>query len=562
MEPNYSANYSDSVPLLSTSSMTANELNETSVETVHDTGVRDGEAKDTQAEVSNNPLDSVSESDESTDKLYGDEFDPVYIAKAKVISDAISEIGMGRYQWVLFVVAGFGWMADNMWPIVTSLILPQIALEFLPTGSTNGPYLTLAQNLGLLAGAVFWSFSSDIIGRRWAFNLTFLISGVWGIIAGSAPNFAAIGIFASFWSFGVGGNLPVDSAIFLEVLPQSHQYLLTIMSVWWAFGQLLTTLVAWGLLGNYSCQRDEVCTKENNMGWRYLCFTIGGISIMCWASRFLMFTLHESPKFYVSRGRDDLAVEVVHKIAAFNRRESTLSLEQLQEVDRLHGNEEETHDVSAAGVAKEKLEKYNFSHLREVFGTRKLAYSSSLVIFVWALIGVAFPLYNAFLPYYLSTRGSAGDSQSTDITYRNTLIIAAIGVPGALLAGVLVELRIGRKGAIALSTILTGVFLFGSTTAKTSDALLGWNCMFSFFSNIMYGVLYAYTPEIFPARVRGTAVGLAASANRVLGVFAPIIAKFANLTTSVPIFVSGAMFLAAGVVVLLFPYEPRGKASL
>lgn len=78
----------------------------------------------------------------------------------------------------------------------------------------------------------------------------------------------------------------------------------------------------------------------------------------------------------------------------------------------------------------------------------------------------------------------------------------------------------------------------------------------------MYGVLYAYTPEVFPTRIRGTSVGLAASANRVLGVFAPIIAIFADLTTSAPIFVSGALFLLSAVLVLFFPYEPRSKYSL
>jgi hypothetical protein len=40
------------------------------------------------------------------------------------------------------------------------------------------------------------------------------------------------------WSVGVGGNLPVDSAVFLEFLPASHQYLLTVMSVWWSAGQI------------------------------------------------------------------------------------------------------------------------------------------------------------------------------------------------------------------------------------------------------------------------------------------------------------------------------------
>jgi hypothetical protein len=34
----------------------------------------------------------------------------------------IQEIGMGWYQWQLFIVVGFGWANDNLWPVVTSLI--------------------------------------------------------------------------------------------------------------------------------------------------------------------------------------------------------------------------------------------------------------------------------------------------------------------------------------------------------------------------------------------------------------------------------------------------------
>jgi MFS family permease len=79
---------------------------------------------------------------------------------------------------------------------------------------------------------------------------------------------------------------------------------------------------------------------------------------------------------------------------------------------------------------------------------------------------------------------------------------------------------LGRKGTLSLSTVATGAFLYATTTAVTSNQLLGWNCAFSFFSNIMYAVLYAYTPEIFPTKDRGTGNALAASANRIFGIMA------------------------------------------
>ncbi|KAG5643719.1 MFS sugar transporter [Asterophora parasitica] len=47
-----------------------------------------------------------------TEDLFTDDaVDPVYQAKARILNDAIQEIGMGRYQWGLFVVTGFGWLA-------------------------------------------------------------------------------------------------------------------------------------------------------------------------------------------------------------------------------------------------------------------------------------------------------------------------------------------------------------------------------------------------------------------------------------------------------------------
>ncbi len=47
-------------------------------------------------------------------------------------------------------------------------------------------------------------------------------------------------------SFGVGGNFPV-TGYFPEALPFTLSQLLTAMLAWWALGQLVTNLIAWGL---------------------------------------------------------------------------------------------------------------------------------------------------------------------------------------------------------------------------------------------------------------------------------------------------------------------------
>lgn len=436
------------------------------------------------------------------------------------------------------------------------MILDPVSLEF---NQKHPPLLSLAQNIGLLFGAMFWGFGCDIFGRRWAFNLTIGITAVFGLVSAGSPNFTAIGCFAALWSIGVGGNLPVDSAIFLEFLPGTHQYLLTVLSIFWAFAQLVATLIAWPLLGYHTCEASATtCTKSENFGWRYFMIAMGCLAMLMFFVRFVCFTIYESPKYLMGRGKDEEAVRVVHEVARRNGKTASLTLEDLKMHERLG-----QQSTDAAAALSRKLEKINLAHVRALFANSRLAISTTLMILVWAFIGLGFPLYNAFLPFIQAQKGAQFGDGSTYITYRNSLIIAVLGIPGAIIGGILVELpRFGRKGALSTSTALTGVFLYASTTALTSDALLGWNCAYNFMSNVMYAVLYAYTPEVFPTKDRGTGNALTATANRIFGIMAPIIAIAANLKTSAPVYVSGALFIAAGVLVVCLPFESRGKASL
>ena len=49
---------------------------------------------------------------------------------------------------------------------ITGLIINPVTLEF---AGFKGPFLILAQSIGLLVGAVFWGVGCDIWGRRFVF---------------------------------------------------------------------------------------------------------------------------------------------------------------------------------------------------------------------------------------------------------------------------------------------------------------------------------------------------------------------------------------------------------
>lgn len=121
------------------------------------------------------------------------------------------------------------------------MTLPSLTLEFGPS-PTEVRYTTCALFLGLCIGASFWGIASDIVGRRLAFNATLFLAGVFGLAAaGGSSWIGTCGLFAAM-GVGIGGNLPVDGALFLEFLPFVSGGLLTLLSVWWPVGQLVASL--------------------------------------------------------------------------------------------------------------------------------------------------------------------------------------------------------------------------------------------------------------------------------------------------------------------------------
>ncbi|KAJ6120418.1 hypothetical protein N7523_004698 [Penicillium sp. IBT 18751x] len=481
--------------------------------------------------------------------------DSAYDRKAKVINRAIQDIGMGRYQWGLFVLCGMGWVADNLWLQGVALTLTPLATEF-GVSETDSRFATCSLFVGLIIGASFWGIASDAIGRRPAFNMTLCICGTFGLAAGGGPNWVGTCALYACLGLGVGGNLPVDAAVFLECLPPNSGNILSGLATWWSVGTLIASMLAWAYIPNFSCETAANCTKADNWGWRYLVLTLGAITFVMFLCRFFFFTLYESPKFLVSRGRQDEAVAAVQGIAYKNRTTTWLTEEILNEIGG-YPEENKKQSLSTFEIIKRSLERFSVQQVKPLFRTKRLGISTILIWFCWTCIGMGYTLFNAFLPQYLSA------NSTTYETYRNYAITAVCGIPGPLLAWYLVDVPfIGRKGTMAASTAITGVLLFCFTASKDPNVQLVCSALESFFQMIMYGVLYAYTPEVFPAPNRGTGSGIASCLNRIAGLMAPIIGIYANTDPVTPIYVAGALLLAAFVAMVFLPIETQGKQSM
>jgi hypothetical protein len=105
--------------------------------------------------------------------------------------------------------------------------------------------------------------------------------------------------------------------------------------------------------------------------------------LLLWALRFLIFRLYESPKFLMGAGRDEDAVKVVHAVAHYNGVQSSLTLERLQSVGNWGGNRQV--DTSRGAAVRRKMAIFRMEHVRPLFATRKMAYSTSILIALWGV---------------------------------------------------------------------------------------------------------------------------------------------------------------------------------
>lgn len=184
----------------------------------------------------------------------------------------------------------------------------------------------------------------------------------------------------------------------------------------------------------------------------------------------------------------------MHAIAHYNHAKTWLTEEILNEVG---GYPEESNNMklSTKDVIRRQAEKFSTQRIKPLFDQRRLAINTCLLWFMWGSIGIAYPLFNAFLPQYLSSVDPDAPPTPPSIVYRNYAIQAIVGCPGSIIACYLVDVRyLGRKGTMAIATVLTGIFLFLFTSSTDASFQLAFNCLVAFFQNIMYGVLYAYTP--------------------------------------------------------------------
>jgi MFS transporter, putative metabolite:H+ symporter len=389
--------------------------------------------------------------------------------------ERLDRVPLNSFHWRLLVIAGIGWMFDAMDVILISFLLGPITREFALDATRTG-LVASAGFVGMFLGAAISGRLADRYGRRVVFSATLVVFSIGALLSAVAPTYETLLLARVVAGLGLGGELPVAATLVSEFSPRAQRgRMIVLLESFWAYGTILAGIVAITVVAAY--------------GWRWA-FVVGAVPALYAA--YLRRALPESPRYLAERGAAAEADAVVRR------------------VERASGGALLTLARATAPARSGR------TRIADLFAPRYL----KRTVMLWILwFGIVFTYYGIFLyvPTLLVARGLS-EVRSNEFFFLSTIA----QVPGYFSAAWLVE-RWGRKPTLV--TYLLGsaasAFLFGNSGTGTDTFI--YASLLSFFNLGAWGVVYGFTPELYPTAIRATGAGVAAAVGRIGGIIGPFL---------------------------------------
>lgn len=282
--------------------------------------------------------------------------------------------------------------------------------------------------------------------------------------------------------------------------------------------------------------------------------------------RFVLFRFQESAKFLLYRGQDEKAVEVLQYIARYNKKDCQVTLETFAalEGDNSSSSSRGSHrPILGFGVhqkdasIKDKIQ-IELQRYKVLFNTWTMARFTVLVWITYMFDYWGFTIAGSFLPTIILRKGTKL-GLSTDDTYRNYIYIYLFGIPGVLLGSLIYG---WRRISLLVSSALFGAMLFTFTAVDSPGTYVGINGLVYFFQSMFNAILYGWTPEGFPAPIRGTAAGIASFWGRLFAIIAPIAAGHVlERSENGVLYLAGSGVFICTICIALLPKGKLGSQS-
>ncbi|HVF02788.1 MAG TPA: sugar porter family MFS transporter [Rubrobacteraceae bacterium] len=382
--------------------------------------------------------------------------------------------------------------------------------------------------LGAAAGAGSAGPLSDRLGRRNLILIAAVIFSIGAIGAGLAPGVGTLVLFRIVLGLAVGAAALIVPLYLSEIAPTEIRGAIS------SLNQLMITV---GILLAFIVN----ALLANSEAWRWML----GLAVVPSVVLFIgMYFMPETPRWLVSRGREDEARDVLMR--SRSEQEAENEIREIKEVER----EEE-------GGLQELLAPWVRPALIVAIG---------LAVFQ-QIIGI-----NTIIYYAPTTLKNVGYGDAAAI-YAN-LIIGAINVVMTLIAIRFID-RVGRKplllgglvGMVISLTVLGLSTLLLSEPSSPTDtvAIITLLCLAGFiisFAATWGPTVWVVLPEVLPLRIRGTAMGVAIFlhwiANFVVSQTFPSL--LAALGPGIPFLGYAVIGVLAFIFVSAFVTETKGRS--
>ena len=398
------------------------------------------------------------------------------------VPNRLDRLPFSRFHWLVIFALGITWILDGLEVTLVGSLAgaisasPRLQLTGTEVGLTASAYLG-----GAVAGALFFGWLTDKLGRKKLFTITVLIYLIATIASGFSWNFWSFAIFRCITGMGIGGEYAAVNATIQELIPARRRGFtdLVINGSFWLGAAL-------GALGAVVVLDPLVIDPE--IGWR-LAFVTGGVIGI--GVLFLRRFIPESPRWLMTHGRPEEASDVVGQIEARVERETGAALPPVP-------------------PGRLRLRRHQGGWFLPSLRVLAVDYRSRTVLGV-ALMGSQAFCYNAVLFTYALVLTRFYDVPSQQVGW--FMLPFALGnFAGPVLLGRLFD-TLGRRRMITATYALAGVLMsvvgvaFSHGWLDATQQTVAWTVIF-FFASAASSSAYLTVGECFPLEVRAVAISV------------------------------------------------------
>ncbi|XP_014669036.1 PREDICTED: synaptic vesicle glycoprotein 2C-like [Priapulus caudatus] len=485
-----------------------------------------------------------------------------------IYDDVLDYIGLGKYHWILLLVMGWTNCGDAVEVLCVSFLLPSAECELRLTSQDKG-WLNASIFLGMMIGGYVWAVFADMNGRRKTLISSLVFNAVFGALSSFARSFEMLLVLRFLSGIGVGGNIPIAWAYFVEFQPrQKRGRMLSLMAGFWMIGNVLVALLAWAIIPHTDMGHFNAYTYSS---WRVfiLVCTVPPIT-----SAVLLIFLPESPKWLLENGKEEQCLAILAKMYAVNH--GTEQGFNVAHVQRSQAISDISHDTSKMRHIR--------SMGRSVLKCRELftpALARRTIIYTWVNIALAFGYYGLWMWFpelfkrleesgrddvsvctsTLAGLNSSGEPDfgdcsevgGSDELYINSLLVAASSLPGNVIAFAFMD-TLGRRWLLAGSMVTCSLLVFFIWFIKNKLQNLILSCLFSAVSIMAWNSIDVLGTELFPTGVRATAFGFSLAFARVGAIMGNVVfGQLIDVNCTIPILLVVGFLSVGGLSGLLFP---------